>query len=230
MLKFCETFCEKNVSVLFIATFAYGAPSTHYQYTTFQATTATYTPRTKSCHVKQNANYKTHICIYLYIYICVCVCARGCACMYISPLSLYIYVGVYTCIHACTCLLLVTLMHWHRQVSGFRIEMRQVAFIWWDQDSNPWVCGIHSPADLIPAHKPIEPPRMKLKTSTQQLVPMTALPVGFRTWLWRFICLLLMILMQWHTWLALKMSFREAFNSPMVCPYWQICSVICVRN
>ena len=44
------------------------------------------------------------------------------------------------------------------------------------------------------------------KTWTRQPVPMiskysahsTSLPIGFRTWLWRYTCLLLLILMLWH--------------------------------
>ena len=46
----------------------------------------------------------------------------------------------------------------------------------------------------------------KLKSWTQQPVPMmsehsahlTSLPFGFRTWLWRYTCLLLLISMLWH--------------------------------
>ena len=57
----------------------------------------------------------------------------------------------------------------------------------------------------MPADKPTELSRIKLKTWTRQPVPMiskhsthsTSLPVGFRTWLWRYTCLLL-ISMLWH--------------------------------
>ena len=57
----------------------------------------------------------------------------------------------------------------------------------------------------MPADKPIELSRIMLRTWTRQPVPMiskhsahsTSLPVGFRTWLWRYICLLL-ISMLWH--------------------------------
>ena len=58
----------------------------------------------------------------------------------------------------------------------------------------------------MPADKPTELSRIKLKTWTRQPVPMiskhsahsTSLPVGFRTWLWRYTCLLLLISMLWH--------------------------------
>ena len=58
----------------------------------------------------------------------------------------------------------------------------------------------------MPADKPTELSRIKLKTWTRQPVPMiskhsahsTSLPVDFRTWLWRQTCLLLLISMLWH--------------------------------
>ena len=58
----------------------------------------------------------------------------------------------------------------------------------------------------MPADKPTELSRIKLKTWTRRPVPMiskhsahsTSLPVGFRTWLWRYTCLLLLILMLWY--------------------------------
>ena len=58
----------------------------------------------------------------------------------------------------------------------------------------------------MPADKPTELSRIKLKTWTRQPVPMiskhsahsTSLPIGFRTWLWRYTCLLLLISMLWH--------------------------------
>ena len=58
----------------------------------------------------------------------------------------------------------------------------------------------------MPADKPTELSRIKLKTWTRQPAPMiskhsahsTSLPVGFRAWLWRYTCLLLLISMLWH--------------------------------
>ena len=60
-------------------------------------------------------------------------------------------------------------------------------------------------ADWMPTDKTTELSRIKLKTWTQQPVPMmnehsahlTSLPFGFRTWLWQYTCLLL-ISMLWH--------------------------------
>ena len=70
----------------------------------------------------------------------------------------------------------------------------------------PKVSDTYSPADWMPADKLTELSRIKLKTWTRQPVPMiskhsahsTSLPVGFRTWLWRYTCLLLLISMLWH--------------------------------
>ena len=58
----------------------------------------------------------------------------------------------------------------------------------------------------MPADKPTELSRIKLKTWTRQPVPMisqhsahsTPLPFGIRTWLWRYTCLLLLISMLWR--------------------------------
>ena len=91
------------------------------------------------------------------------------------------------------------------QSSDFQIERRQVVFLCWMQDLNPgpvtkW------PADWMLADKPTELSRIKLKTWTRQPVPMssehsahlTPLSVDFRTWLWRYTYLLLLISMLWH--------------------------------
>ena len=56
------------------------------------------------------------------------------------------------------------------------------------------------------ADKPTELSRIKLKTWTRQPVPMISehsahlapLSVDFRTWLWQYTCLLLLISMLWH--------------------------------
>ena len=68
------------------------------------------------------------------------------------------------------------------------------------------VSDTKSPADWMPADKPTELSRIKLKTLTRQPVPMisehsahsTPQPFGIRTWLWRYTCLLLLISMLWH--------------------------------
>ena len=68
------------------------------------------------------------------------------------------------------------------------------------------VSETQSSADWMPADKPTELSRIKLKTWTRQPVPMiskhsahlTPLPFGIRTWLWRYTYLLLLISMLWH--------------------------------
>ena len=58
----------------------------------------------------------------------------------------------------------------------------------------------------MPADKPTELSKIKLKTWTRQPVPMISkhsadsslLRIGFRTWLWRYTWLLLLISMLWH--------------------------------
>ena len=49
------------------------------------------------------------------------------------------------------------------QASDFRIESRQVAFLWWDRDSNPGVCETRSAADWMPTHQPTELSKIKQK-------------------------------------------------------------------
>ena len=104
-----------------------------------------------------------------------------------------------------TCLLLLISMLWHRQAifesKGDKLSSSAECRVrtWKSQDT-------YSPADWMPTHKPTELSRIKLKTWTQQPVLMmsehsdhlTSLPSGFRTWLWRYTCLLLLISMLWH--------------------------------
>ena len=113
--------------------------------------------------------------------------------------------GFRTWIWRYTCLLLLISMLWHRQAifesKGDKLSSSAEGRIrtWKSQ-------GTYSPADWMPTHKPTELSRIKLKTWTQQPVPMmsehsahlTSLPFGFRTWLWRYTCLLLLISMLWH--------------------------------
>ena len=91
------------------------------------------------------------------------------------------------------------------QASDIRIERRQVVFICWMQGSNLEVSNIF--ASRLNAHSQTDwAIEDQAKTWTQQPVPMisehsahsTTLPVGFRTWLWRYTCLLLLISMLWH--------------------------------
>ena len=81
----------------------------------------------------------------------------------------------------------------------------------------------YSPTDWMPNHKPNELWRIKLKTWNQQPVPMmsehsahlTSPPFGFRTWLWRHTCLLL-ISMLWHRQLRVSIpdmrTCRDAYR------------------
>ena len=95
-------------------------------------------------------------------------------------------------------------MLWHRQAifesKGDKLSSSAECRIWtWKSQDT------YSPADWMPTHKLTELLRIKLKTWTQQPVPMmsehsapfTSLPFGFRTWLWRYTCLLLLISMLW---------------------------------
>ena len=82
-----------------------------------------------------------------------------------------------------------------------------VVFLCCMQDSNPIkVSDTYSPADWMPADKPTELSRIKLKNlkstarpyDQQHSAHSTPLPVGFRPWLWRNTYLLLLISMLWH--------------------------------
>ena len=77
------------------------------------------------------------------------------------------------------------------------------------------------------ADKPTELSRIKLKTWTRQPVPMISehsahlapLLVDFRTWLWRYTCLLLLISMLWHRQAILK-SKGDKLRSSAECRIW----------
>ena len=88
-------------------------------------------------------------------------------------------------------------------VSDFRIERRQVVFLCWMQDSKLGSLR-HQIADRLNAHSQTDwAIEDQAKTWTQQPVPMmsehsahlTSLPIGFRTWLYQYTCLFLLILM-----------------------------------
>ena len=96
-----------------------------------------------------------------------------------------------------TCLLLLISMLWHRQAifesKGDKLSSSAEYRIRTHRASDT-----KSPADWMAADKPTEQLRIKLKTWTRQPIPMisehsahsTPLPVGFRTWLWRYTCFL----------------------------------------
>ena len=92
------------------------------------------------------------------------------------------------------------------------------------------------------ADTPTELSRIKLKTWTRQTVPMisehsahlTPLSVDFRTWLWRYTYLLLLISMLWHRQAIFK-SKGDKLCSSAECRIWtqgprhQICSRLHAR-
>ena len=77
------------------------------------------------------------------------------------------------------------------------------------------------------ADKLTELSRIKLKTWTRRPVPMisehsahlTPLSVDFRTWLWRYTCLLLLISMLWHRQAIFK-SKGDKLCSSAICRIW----------
>ena len=93
------------------------------------------------------------------------------------------------------------------QASDFKIKRRQVVFLCWMQNLNQGLWNLIS--SRLNARWQTDwamLSRMKLKNWTQQPVPMisehsahsTLLPFGFRSWLWRYTCFLLLISMLWH--------------------------------
>ena len=101
--------------------------------------------------------------------------------------------GIRTWLWRYTYLLLLISMLWHRQAifksKGDRLSSSAECRI-----RTQRVSETQSPADWMPADKPTELSRIKLKTRTRQPVPMignhaahlTPLPFGIRTWLWRY--------------------------------------------
>ena len=90
----------------------------------------------------------------------------------------------------------------------------------------PGVPDTKSPTDWMLADKPTELSRIKLKTWTRQPVPMisehsdlTPLSVDFRTWLWRYTYLLLLISMLWHRQAIFK-SKGDKLCSSAECRIW----------
>ena len=110
---------------------------------------------------------------------------------------LYIYIYIY--------LLLLISMLWHRQAI-FESKGDKLSSSAEGRIRTQRVSDTYSPADWMPAGKPTELSRIKLKTWTRQPIPMiskhsahlTPLPFGIRTWLWRYTYLLLLISMLWH--------------------------------
>ena len=134
-----------------------------------------------------------HLCIHTCMHIHKCMHIRKC-------MHAYACMHIHKCIHTCMHAYMYIVVNFNAvaQASNIWIGRRQFVFLCWMRDS---VFGTESPADWMPADKPTEPSRIKLKTWTQQPVPMisehsahsTPLPVGFRNWLWQYTCFFLLI-------------------------------------
>ena len=114
-------------------------------------------------------------------------------------------------------------MLWHRQAI-FKSKGDKLCS---SAECRIWTRGPRSPADRMLADKPTELSRIKLKTWTRQPVPMisehsaqlTPLSVDFRTWLWRYTYLLLLISMLWHRQAIFK-SKGDKLCSSAECNIW----------
>ena len=112
-------------------------------------------------------------------------------------------VGIRTWLWRYTCFVVVN-FDALAQASDIRIETSCFPLL--NAGFEPRVSNTKSSADRMPADTPTELSSIKLKTWTRQPVPTISkhsahsikLPVGFRTWLWRYTCLLLLISMRWH--------------------------------
>ena len=121
--------------------------------------------------------------------------------------------------------LLLISMFWHRQAIS-KLKGDKLSF-----SAECRICyrvfGTKSPADWMPTDKVAELWRIKLKTWTQQPVLMISehsahsnlLPIGFRSWPWRYTCLLLLISTLWHRQAIFK-SKGDNLSSSAECRIW----------
>ena len=114
-------------------------------------------------------------------------------------------VGFRTWLWRYTCLLLLISMLWHRQAifeskgnklsssAEGRIRTQGLRYLFTSRLNACWQTdwAIEDQAKKIWSRQPVP---MISKHSAHS----TSLPVGFRTWLWRYTCLLLLISMLWH--------------------------------
>ena len=137
---------------------------------------------------------------------------------------------IHTCMHACMHTYIHTYinsyMHTYRYVccckfrcSGtgkrFRIERRHVFFLIRTRGRR------HQVFSSLKACWQTELSRIKLKNWTRQPAPMInehsahsiPLPVGFRSWLWRYTRLLLLISMLWHRQATFELKWDKSFSS-----------------
>ena len=138
---------------------------------------------------------------------------------HLTPLS----VDFRTWLWRYTYLLLLISMLWHRQAI-FKSKGDKLCS---SAKCRIWTPDTKSPADWMLSDKPTELSRIKLKTWTRQPVPMisehsvhlTPLSVDFRTWLWRYTYLLLLISMLWHRQAIFK-SKGDKLCSSAECRIW----------
>ena len=117
------------------------------------------------------------------------------------------------------CLLLISML-WYRQPFFNQKETSCLPLL----NAGFWPRGL---ADWMPADKPTELSRIKLKTWTQKPVPMisehsahsTPLPFGIRTWLWRYTFSLLLISMLWHRQVIFELK-GDKLSSSAECRIW----------
>ena len=109
------------------------------------------------------------------------------------------------------------------QASDIQIERRQVVFLCWMQDLNPR----HQIASRLNAHWQTDWAIEDQAKNLNSTVPMigehsahlTPLSVDFRTWLWRYTYLLLLISMLWHRQAIFK-SKGDKLCSSAECRIW----------
>ena len=112
------------------------------------------------------------------------------------------------------------------QAGDVQIERRQVVFLCWMQDLNQGLWNRIS-SRLNARWQTDWAIEDQAKTWTLQPVPMisehsahsTPLPFGFRTWLWWYTCLLLLISILWHRQAILK-SKGDKLSSSAECRIW----------
>ena len=159
------------------------------------------------------------------MHLCIHTCMHIHKCMHIQKcMHAYTQMHIHKYIHACMHAYMYIVVNFNAvaQASNIRIGRRQVVFLCWMRDS---VFGTESPADWMPADKPTELSRIKLKTWTRQPVPMisehsahsTPLPVGFRTWLWQYTRFFLFISMVWHRQAIMESKPGELSSSVQCC-------------
>ena len=133
-----------------------------------------------------------------------------------TGVTIHVYRHDYACIQTWLYTFVVVIsMPWHRQAI-FESKEDKLSFSAECRIRTQMVSGTESPADWMPADKPTELSRIKLKSWTRQPVPMvsehrqsvpmisehsahsTPLPMGIRSLLWRYTCFLFLIPMLWH--------------------------------